>query len=76
MARPKRKPEDVAAVQATPQETADIVPIESPVAVRWTALGEKRRAWANGEMHAAGSEIIVSQRDAEILSQRGFAERI
>lgn len=46
------------------------------VRIRWTALAEKRRAWANGEMHKSGDEFAVSGRDALILIDRGFAERI
>lgn len=69
MARPKKKPEGEAMELAPPSNT-------DHVRIRWTAVGEQRRAWANGEMHKAGAEFSVSPRDADILTTRGFAERI
>jgi hypothetical protein len=69
MARPKKKPEGEAMERVNPSNTDE-------VRIRWTALAEKRRAWANGEMHEAGAEFSVSPRDADILTTRGFAERI
>jgi len=74
MARPKKQPTD--APQAVEPAVAAASPGEGGVMVRWTSLGAKRRAWAVGTMHAAGEEFPVSQRDAEILAERGFAERI
>jgi len=76
MARPRKKPEAVVTQTAAPREPAEVVPMGDGVMIRWTALAEKRRAWANGSMHAAGDEFPVSGRDAEILTQRKFAERI
>lgn len=69
MARPRKKPEGEAVEQASPSTSGEVM-------IRWTATGEKRRAWANGEMHEAGAEFSVSARDADILTTRGFAERI
>lgn len=66
MARPKKQPSTEAASSSATDHTR----------VRWTALGEKRRAWAAGSMHKEGDEITVSPRDADILTTRGFAERI
>lgn len=69
MARQKKKPEGEAMELVSPSNT-------DHVRIRWTAMAERRRAWANGAMHKAGDEFSVSGRDALILIDRGFAERI
>lgn len=82
MARPKKKPE--AAADAAPAPSAEIVPIKPAEAgtqvlletgkqkVRWTQIGEQKRAFSEHGRHKAGE--VIETAHADMLIKRKFAE--